>query len=238
MQFVDEGYIVNLRKYGENSVIVTVVSKNHGLLTGFVKGGMSKKNLGVYQLGNLIRIDAYARIEENMLSFKTELIQPVAVNFMNNSQKLSALSAMCSLCVVCLQENENLERFYYYIDSFFQLINQENWLVHYAFFEFYLLEYLGIGLDLSECADTGKTDDLEYVSPKSGKAVCKESGEPYKERLFSYPHFIVDKNYNPDACKVADLLKMTAFFLNKNFFQIHSLKFPINRASLLENLDL
>ncbi|MBR5482926.1 MAG: DNA repair protein RecO, partial [Alphaproteobacteria bacterium] len=197
MQFVDEGYIVNLRKYGENSVIVTVVSKNHGLLTGFVKGGMSKKNLGVYQLGNLIRIDAYARIEENMLSFKTELIQPVAVNFMNNSQKLSALSAMCSLCVVCLQENENLERFYYYIDSFFQLINQENWLVHYAFFEFYLLEYLGIGLDLSECADTGKTDDLEYVSPKSGKAVCKESGEPYKERLFSYPHFIVDKNYNP-----------------------------------------
>lgn len=238
MQFVDEGYIVNLRKYGENSVIVTVVSKNHGLLTGFVKGGMSKKNLGVYQLGNLIRIDAYARIEENMLSFKTELIQPVAVNFMNNSQKLSALSAICSLCVVCLQENENLERFYYYIDSFFQLINQENWLVHYAFFEFYLLEYLGIGLDLSECADTGKTDDLEYVSPKSGKAVCKESGEPYKERLFSYPHFIVDKNYNPDACKVADLLKMTAFFLNKNFFQIHSLKFPINRASLLENLDL
>ena len=238
MQFVDEGYIVNLRKYGENSVIVTVVSKNHGLLTGFVKGGMSKKNLGVYQLGNLIRIDAYARFEENLLSFKTELIQPVAVNFMNNSQKLSALSAMCSLCVVCLQENENLERFYYYIDSFFQLINQENWLVHYAFFEFYLLEYLGIGLDLSECADTGKTDDLEYVSPKSGKAVCKESGEPYKERLFSYPHFIVDKNYNPDACKVADLLKMTAFFLNKNFFQIHSLKFPINRASLLENLDL
>ena len=199
---------------------------------------MSKKNLGVYQLGNLIRIDAYARIEENMLSFKTEMIQPVAVNFMNNPQKLSVLSAICSLCVACLQENENLERFYYYIDSFFQLINQENWLVHYAFFEFYLLEYLGIGLDLSECADTGKTDDLEYVSPKSGKAVCKESGEPYKERLFSYPHFIVDKNYNPDACKVADLLKMTAFFLNKNFFQIHSLKFPINRASLLENLDL
>ena len=70
MQFVDEGYIVNLRKYGENSVIVTVVSKNHGLLTGFVKGGMSKKNLGVYQLGNLIRIDAYARIEENMYFFE------------------------------------------------------------------------------------------------------------------------------------------------------------------------
>ena len=102
MQFVDEGYIVDLRRYGESSVIVSVVSKNHGLLRGFVRGGLSKKNLGVYQLGNLINIDAYARIEENMLSFKTELLHPTAVKFMDDAAKLSALSALCSLCVACL----------------------------------------------------------------------------------------------------------------------------------------
>lgn len=238
MQFVDEGYIVNLRKYGENSVIVTIVSKRHGLLKGFVRGGLSKKNLGIYQTGNLIGVNCYARIEENMLSFKTELLSPTAVNFMDSPAKLAALSGLCSLCVSCLPENENLERFYYYIESFFQLINDPDWPVHYAFFEFYLLEYLGIGLDLSECADTGNTGNLEYVSPRSGKAVCAESGAPYKEKLFLYPHFIVDKNYHPNRSEVADLLKMTAFFLNKNFFQIHGLKFPQNRANLLENLDL
>lgn len=238
MQFVDEGYIVNLRKYGENSVIVTIVSKRHGLLKGFVRGGLSRKNLGVYQVGNLINVDAYARIEENMLSFKTELIRPTAVNFMNDAAKLAALSGLCSLCLACLPENEDLERFYYYIESFFQLIDEPNWPVHYAFFEFYLLEYLGIGLDLSECADTGRRDGLEYVSPKSGRAVCAESGEPYKDKMFLYPHFIVDNNYCPNLSEVADLLKMTGFFLNKNFFQIHGLKFPANRASLLENLDL
>lgn len=238
MRFIDEGYIVDLRKYGESSVIVTLVSKRHGLLRGFVRNGLSKKNLGIYQLGNLISIDAYARIEENMLSFKTELLMPTAVNFMNDAEKLSTLSSLCSLAVACLPENENLERFYYYVESFFQLINEQNWFVHYAFFEFYLLEYLGIGLDLTECADTGTTENLAYVSPKSGKAVCEESGAPYKDRLFLYPHFIVDKNYNPQSEEVTDLLKMTGFFLNKNFFQIHSLKFPLNRASLLENLDL
>ena len=93
-------------------------------------------------------------------------------------------------------------------------------------------------MDLTECADTGTTENLAYVSPKSGKAVCAESGEPFKNKLFRYPHFIVDKNYNPASSEVADLLKMTEFFLNKNFFQIHNLKFPINRASLLENLAL
>ncbi len=238
MQFKDEGYIVALRKHGENSLIVTLVTKQHGLLCGFVRGALSKKNLGVYQIGNLLSIDCYARVEENMLSMKCELMMPTAINFMNDGAKLAALSGLCSLVVACLPENENLERFYYYIDSFFQLINEPNWRVHYAFFEFYLLEYLGIGLDLSECADTGSTEDLAYVSPKSGKAVCAKSGDPYKDRLFLYPHFIVDKNYTPDNVEVADLLKMTEFFLNKNFFQIHNLKFPINRASLLANLAL
>lgn len=238
MQFNDEGYIVDVRRYGENSLIVSAVTKNHGLLRGFVRGGLSKKNLGIYQIGNLIAIDAYARVEENMLSFKTELVMPTAVNFMNDSKRLATLSSFCSLAVSCLPENENTEHFYYYIDSFFQLIADPNWLVHYAFFEFYLLEYLGIGLDLTECADTGSTENLTYVSPKSGKAVCAESGAPYKEKLFAYPHFIVDKNYNPTNLEMADLLKLTAFFLNKNFFQNHGLKFPENRVNLAQNLDL
>jgi len=238
MQFKDEGYIVALRRYGENSLIVTAVTKHHGLLRGFVRGGMSKKNLGTYQIGNLVGIDVYARVEENMPSFKTELLSPTVVEFMKDAKRLSALTSFCSLAVSCLPENEDLEHFYYYIDSFFQLINENNWLVHYAFFEFYLLEYLGIGLDLSKCADTGTSENLTYVSPKSGRAVCAESGAPYKNRLFAYPHFIVDKNYYPTPSEVADLLKLTAFFLNKNFFQSHGLKFPENRASLAQSLDL
>ena len=238
MQFKDEGYIVALRRYGENSLIVTVVTKEHGLLRGFVRGGMSKKNLGTYQIGNLIGLDVYTRVEENMPSFRTELLYPTAVNFLSDAKRLAALSSLCSLIVACLPENENLERFYYYIDSFFQLIGEDNWPVHYAFFEFYLLEYLGIGLDLSKCADTGSSENLAYVSPKSGKAVCAASGEPYKDKLFAYPHFVVDKNYAATAAEVADLLKLTAFFLNKNFFQNHGLKFPENRVSLAQNLDL
>lgn len=76
MQFKDEGYIAAIRRYGENSLIVNVITKEHGLIGGFVKGGGSKKNAGIYQPGNRISVDAYARIEENMLSLKTELLAP------------------------------------------------------------------------------------------------------------------------------------------------------------------
>ena len=142
MQFVDDGYIINTRRYGESSLILTLVSRNHGKLLGFIKGGMTKKNLGIYQLGNQIRFEAYSRIEENMFSFsKIELVSPVSVNFLNHSKKLSALSALCSILVECLAEKETIDRFYYYIDSFFQLVNDDNWLTHYCYLEFYLLDF-------------------------------------------------------------------------------------------------
>ena len=208
------------------------------MISGFVKSGGSKKNIGVCQLGNKIFFDAYARIEENMLSIKPELLAPTAVNFMASRQKLAALSSLCSLCCTCLPEKENLERFYYYIDSFFQLINEDNWITHYCFFEFYLLEYLGIGLDLGECVVCGNHKNLQFVSPKSGRAVCFDDGKDYADRLWKYPQFIIDGNYFPTTEEMADLLKMTSFFLNKNFFRIHDLKFPQNRDNLLANLGL
>ena len=70
VQFSDEGYIIKLLRHGENSLLVTVLSAQHGKITGFVKGALSKKKLGVYQLGNAISFNAYARLEENLPQFR------------------------------------------------------------------------------------------------------------------------------------------------------------------------
>ncbi len=238
MNISDEGYIINSRKHGESSLILTVLTRHHGKLTGYAKGALSKKNLSTFQLGNLIKIDAYARVEENMLSFRAELVSPLAVNFISDAQKLAALSSLCSLCNACLPEKEPLERFFYYIDSFFQLINEDNWITHYSYFEFFLIDYLGIGLDLTECSATGTCQNLKYVSPKTAKAVSEEAGLPYKDRLFLFPAYIVAKNYHPTPEELKELLRMTGFFLNKNFFQTHNLKFPPSRDRLLAELNL
>lgn len=237
-KFSDEGYIINIRKHGESSAVLTVLTRNNGKIVGFVKNGLTKKNLGVYQLGNQVAVEAYARVDENMLSLKIELVSPAAVNFLGSPQKLDALASFCELANACMPEQMSLERFYYFVDSFFNLILEDNWITHYAYFEFYLLDFLGVGLDLSECAATGTTENLKYVSPKTGKAVCAEAGEPYKNRLFSFPQFILAQNYAPTPQELRDLLEMTEFFLNKNFFQTHGLKFPPNRANLLRNLSM
>lgn len=234
MKFTDQGYIINLRRHGERSLILTVLTKEHGKVTGYVKNALTKKNLSTFQLGNLVAVEAYARVDENMLLFRIELINPAAVNFMSDSRKLRVLSSFCALANICMPELQDLERFYCYVDGFFNLINEDNWIVHYSCFEFYLLDFLGIGLDLSECSATGTTENLTYVSPKTGRAVCAEAGEPYKDRLYKFPHFILNRNFDPSPEELRDLLNMTEFFLYKNFFATHGLKFPECRANLAE----
>lgn len=234
----DEGYIINLRRHGEKSLILTVLTKQHGKLVGYVKNCLNKKSLGIYQLGNCVRLEAYARIEENMWSFQIELAQANAANFITHPKKLAVLSSFCALCNDSMPEAQSLENFYPYVERFMNSINDENWLTHYCYFEFYLMSFLGVSLDLEKCAVTGCYDNLRYVSPRSGKAVCAEVGFPYRRHLYKYPQFILDKQMNPKRGEIKNLLEMTGFFLHKNFFRTHYLKFPPNRANLLDNLGL
>ncbi len=238
MNFSDEGYIINLRKHGERSLILTVLTRTHGKVVGYAKNCLSKKNLAAFQLGNQVRLEVWARVDENMPVFKTELVAPTVVGFINSEAKLRVLSSFCALCNACMPELQNLESFYDKADDFFKHINEDNWLAYYSYFEFYLLDFLGIGLDLNTCAVTGRTENLAYVSPKSGRAVCADAGAPYRQKLFGYPQFIRTRNYRPTSREVSDLLQMTEFFLNKNFFAAHGLKFPQCRVSLGQNLKL
>ena len=236
MKFIDEGYIIGIRRHGENSGIVTVLCKEQGKVCGYVKSCFSKRNLATFQIGNLVKVDAWSRVDDNMLTLKVELISPYAINFLASPDKLQALTSFCALCNTCLPELQSLDRLYYFASSFIQLVDEDNWLTHYCFFEFYLLEFLGIGLDLSKCVATGSRDNLAFVSPKSACAVSYEAGLAYKDKLFKFPQFIVDNNFNPSREDINALLQMTGFFLNKNFFAIHNLKFPISRVNLGANL--
>lgn len=238
MNFEDVGYIINVRKHGNTSVILTVLTKDNGKIKGYVRGALSKKTLSTYQIGNLVHIEGYSRLEENMLSLRVELVNHNVVNFMNDFKKLETLMVFCALCDSCLQEKDPLDRFFFYVASFFDFIMEENWLVHYAFFEFYLLDFLGVGLDLRECAVTGELENLHYVSPKTGRAVTKEVGDEYSNRLYKFPKFIIENNYSPSMEEIDNLFEMTEFFLERNFFRENGLKFPENRASFRKNVVL
>ena len=229
----DEGYVLSAKKYGEKSLIVTLLTKNKGKICGFVSDGTNKKNRGLFQPGNKLFFEASARLEENMRRlFRLELLEPNAVNMMADVQKLKLMTAVIPMFIRLLNENEETLPLYDIVGNFFKAETLKDMLTQYAFFEFYALEYLGIGLSLDCCAVTGQTDGLCYVSPRTGKAVCREVGEPYRDRLFQYPHFVVDNNQSPSYVEIFNVLKMTEFFLYEHFFKFHNLLLPKSRVNL------
>src|SRR4030095_5087992 len=61
---------------------------------------------------------------------------------------------------------------------------------HLIRFELAMLAELGFGLDLENCAPTGESAARTSVSPKSGGAVSRRAGEPYRDRLLRLPAFL------------------------------------------------
>ena len=229
----DEGYILSAIKYGEKALIVTILSMSKGKITGFCSDGMSKKNRGIFQAGNKIFFESSARLEENMKRlFRVELIEPNAVSMMTDFKKLELMTAVVPIIQKVLNENEEVYQLYEMVGKFFGAKDLKEMLMWYAYFEFYALEYLGLGLSLDCCAVTGEVDNLCYVSPRTGKAVSKEIGEPYKDKLFKYPQFVVDKSDSPSYKEIFNVLKMTEYFLKENFFKFHNIKMPEGRHKI------
>src|SRR5690606_11700984 len=86
-----------------------------------------------------------------------------------------------------------------------------------ARFELMMLEDLGVGLDLGCCAATGWTEDLVYVSPKTGRAVSREAGEPWADRLLPLPQFLLGgERAVPDAASLAGSFRLTGYFLTRH----------------------
>ena len=227
----DQGYILRAIKYGEKSLIVTILSQTKGKITGFVSDGLNKKNRGFYEVGNKVFFESSLRLEENMRRiFRVELIQANAVMMLSDFKRLNLMTSAVPMMIKILNENEEVDLLYDYAGKFFSSQNLQEMLTYYAFFEFYALEYLGLGLSLDCCAVTGQTKGLSYVSPKTGKAVTKEVGAPYHDLLFEYPQFVVDKNHTPSYVEIFNVLRMTEFFLKTNFFKFHNIAIPESRS--------
>ena len=61
---------------------------------------------------------------------------------------------------------------------------------------------------------TGATDDLAWVSPKSGRAVSRAAGAPWADRLLPLPAFLRDGwEAPPPPAEVAAALALTGHFL-------------------------
>ena len=223
MQFSDSGIIISVRKYSESSLIVKVLSHNHGLYSGFVRGATSsQKNRVIYQNFNLVDFEWSAKVEDNLGFFKIELQKSFLADIISSPFKISALGAISHLIEQNVLEREPVAEIFSGLLKLLQKLSLEDefFLKQYIQFEMDLLQILGYGIDLSECAATGTTEDLRFVSPKSARAVCQAAGEKYRDKLLILPQFLLENNeLKTDKEDLLNGLKLSGFFIERHLME-------------------
>jgi DNA repair protein RecO (recombination protein O) len=235
MDWSDEGFILSAKPHGENALIVSLLTLEHGRHSGLVRGGASSRSRGIYQPGNLVRAQWRARLVEHLGTYRCELTKSIAAGYLHDPLRLLALSAATILIDVALPEREPVPYLFGTLEGLLTTMEDDGWQANYVLWELDLLSELGFGLDLSECAATGIKDDLAYVSPKSGRAVSIGAAAPYRDRLLALPAFLLTGNSEtPSPADITDGLALTGYFLKRHVLGDGDAPLPAARQRLAD----
>lgn len=248
MEWHDEGIILGVRKHGETAAIVSLLTREHGRHLGLVRGGQSRRRQGLLQPGNLVSAGWRARLAEHLGTFTLETGRDFAADVLDDGLRLKALSALTALLESTLAEQDPQPQIYAVSLEMIERLAAAAvgaeaarlaWLGDYVRWEVDLLRGIGFGLDLGSCAATGGTEDLVYVSPRSGRAVSAAAGAPWREKLLDLPGFISDPDAVPGSLTdIAAGLRLTGHFLKRHQFVAESQRGPAARDRLVAALGI
>lgn len=216
MEWTDEAIVLGTRRHGEGSVILEVMSRSHGRHLGLVRGGSGSRLRPVLQPGNTISAVWRARLDEHLGNFAVEPVNLRAASLLAWPHAVYAVTHLAALCRFLAERDPHADLY----------TSLETVLDHIEFpavaaalvirFEIKVLTDLGFGLDLARCAVTGATDQLAFVSPRTGRAVTRETGSPWEDRLLRLPSFVCDVTAErlPTAAEIDEGFALSGHFLS------------------------
>ena len=223
MNWEDECYLLSKRKFRENANIINVFTPEKGKIAGIVYGGNSRKIRNYLQVSNKLFVFNNSKNDNKIGYFKTELIKAVSPSYFNDKERTSALISLCSLLNSLLPESQPYKNIYKSFEDFIDVLNLDNWIILYIFFEINLIKELGYDVNLSTFNDL---DDNVYNLKKI----------KIDDYNYEVPNFLIKQKIPNSISRL--LIKKSLIFtrsilLNK-FFIPNNLSFPKSRI-ILEN---
>ena len=235
MEWRDEGALLSMRPHGESAAIIEVFTAAHGRHVGVVRGGAGRRMAPVLQPGTQLAVVWNARLEDHIGTFTVEPLRSRA-GVLSDRLALAGLTSICALLRTALPEREPHPALWTDSIALMDALGKAGWTSAYLRWEIRLLEELGFGLDLSSCAVTGATENLAYVSPRTGRAVSAAGAGGWADRLLPLPPGLAgDATLTPAALR--DGLALTTHFLTRELAAIlQSRPLPEARARLIDLL--
>ncbi|MGE0221677.1 MAG: DNA repair protein RecO [Acetobacteraceae bacterium] len=236
MEWDAPAIVLEARPYGEGDAVATVMTEEHGLHRGLARGGASRRHAALWQTGNFVQVRWVARLADQLGTFTGELIHPNAAHVMHDPLALAMLRSACAVAEDALPEREPHPRVFH---ALLTLIAHtplgEAALADLVRWETLLLADLGYGLDLGACAITGATQDLAYVSPRTGRAVTEAGAGIWAHRLLPLPPFLTGAAA-ASAADWRDGLRLTGHFLARDAFGHRHRPLPQARQMLYDRV--
>ena len=237
MDWDEPAIVLAIRPHGESDAVATLMTESHGAHRGLARGAQSRTRTALWQPGNLVQARWVARLSDQLGSFTAEPVHSPGALVLDDALALSMLTAACAVAEAALPEREPHPRVF---DGLLHLLarlpqgpamldDQIRW-------ELLLLSDLGYGLDLTHCAVTGATEQLAYVSPKSGCAVSEAGVGLWRERLLPLPPLLLGNAApgNPPEWQAG--LRLTGHFLARVFALQHK-PLPLARQALYDRVS-
>ena len=221
----DKGYLLSKNKYSENSIISEVFTKDHGKVSGIIFGGTSKKIKNYLQIGNKIHINFNSKNDNKLGYFKVEIQQALSPLYFDNQKKLSCITSAMNLIKILTAENQKNINIYELIKDFYLLLDKDNWIKRYIFWELELFRILGYDLELKNLVDKEVVGDkLQYISKSNtNKKII--------------PNFLIEKNEEPvDLTNLKKGLFLIGDYLEKTILRPNNLSQPISRLNFINSL--
>ena len=176
-----EGIIINEVPYGETSKIINAYTKEYGIIGIIAKGSMSIKSSlrSVTQKFTYGIFNIYYKKDKLSNLVSVDIINPLK-NIKSDIIKISYLTYLCDLVNQVFKQANNKNIYDLFINTILKIEDGFNPIVITNILEIKLLDYLGVGLNLTSCINCGNKKDIVTLSSEKGGLICKNCYEGEK----------------------------------------------------------
>ena len=225
MNWIDEGFLISKNRYSENSLIAEIFTKDRGKISGIIFGGTSKKIKNYLQIGNRLHLNYSSKSENRIGYFKIEILNAYSPLYFDHKQKLSCITSATNLVKILTADSQSNIKVYQLIENLFFILNSNDWLKKYIFWELDLLKVLGYDLELESLVekDTIENKTVYYASSSNEKKYV--------------PNFLIDKDIEVSDLKtLLNGLKLVGDYLDKTILKPNNLNYPNSRLLFINSL--
>ena len=216
MKWQDKGYLLSINKYNENSAIADFFTENNGKVSGVIFGATSKKIKNYLLIGNKFHLNFNFKQDSKLGYFKIEIDKATTPNYLENKKKLFCIIYTMNLIKTLTVDNETNKNIYQLLNNFFELLNKDNWLVFFIFWELNFYKTIGYDIDFKNYVTNTIIDgDEKFIVESTKKTI---------------PNFLVNNDINTkNENDIFNAFKIVGEFLDKSILKPNNISFPSSR---------